>query len=924
MSLHRRSTRTWDCLLLAALALFFCWFFVGRFGIFGSKVDWISQHSVIPDYFRQQFYDTGELFPEFAANIGGGQNIYNFAYYGLYSPVILFSYLLPFVKMGDYIMISSVCMVALSAVIFYCWLLKRNFSRSICFFSALMLVLAGPVIFHSARHIMFINYMPFLCMALWGIDVYLGDAQKAGKRVFGGSPWLYIISVFLMILTSFYFSIGGMLVLCVYGLHRYLEKKEEYVMQGCKKEGFFSGLAGFGADAVRFLVPMITAVLMSAFLLVPTAAALLGKRETARSLDVAALFTPDFSAFRLMYSSYGIGLTAFMAVVLIAGLAWRKWSSRILVFSCIVVLTVPFFAWVLNGGLYPRDKALIPFLPLLIYMTACYYRRAGLWLDASAGGRLDKKRCIWGSVPYVAVILLLIRESGYTAGELTEAAGSLISQLMKGGLIGSVYQWLLLISDSVLMLLCYVLFCTRKKLFYLMAAPVLFLAVFGVSFHGTANIESREFYSEVTDEQIEKAVQEVLSQEEGFYRMEQYGTYTRNMANVNRIWDMGQYISSVYSSSYNDEYKDFCTGTFGIEEPTRNFLIQQVSQNPAFQKLMGVKYLVTVRGGISEQQTARLATSGYELCYEEGGVSVYRNDAVNPVCYMADRTIAQAEYEALTFPYSQAALNHYTVTEEGDGSSAQKAEEELEDCVKKAELTFDPQNVTGFLAEGDSWYVNTDAKQTLSARIQSEHQKEGGSYVLYLQFEVKNLHPSRELSVSVEGVQNKLSSSTHLYDNGNTVFTYALPLMSGQEEVTFSFGKGEYQLLHVEAYTEALTQLYADQVQDEFIVDQDKTKGNRLSGTIRAEKTGYLVTSIPYDENFEVRIDGKRSVCSRVNTAFVGVLVAQGEHEIELIYHAPGLETGKMLAGLGFCLFMLQLLWGFGSGTGRVSRIKVS
>ena len=57
--------------LLAALSLFFCWFFIGRFGIFGSKVDWISQHSVIPDYFRQQFYETGELFPEFALNLGG-------------------------------------------------------------------------------------------------------------------------------------------------------------------------------------------------------------------------------------------------------------------------------------------------------------------------------------------------------------------------------------------------------------------------------------------------------------------------------------------------------------------------------------------------------------------------------------------------------------------------------------------------------------------------------------------------------------------------------------------------------------------------------------------------------------------------------------------------------------------------------------
>ena len=64
-----------DAFSFDSFTLFFCWLFCGRYGVFGSKVDWISQHSVFPDYFRQQFYDTGDFFPEFAAGIGGGQNI---------------------------------------------------------------------------------------------------------------------------------------------------------------------------------------------------------------------------------------------------------------------------------------------------------------------------------------------------------------------------------------------------------------------------------------------------------------------------------------------------------------------------------------------------------------------------------------------------------------------------------------------------------------------------------------------------------------------------------------------------------------------------------------------------------------------------------------------------------------------------------
>ena len=65
-------------LLLTGLTLFFCRMFVGRYGIFGAKVDWLSQHSVLPDYFPAAvFMQRERLFPEFAPNLGGGQNIYH-------------------------------------------------------------------------------------------------------------------------------------------------------------------------------------------------------------------------------------------------------------------------------------------------------------------------------------------------------------------------------------------------------------------------------------------------------------------------------------------------------------------------------------------------------------------------------------------------------------------------------------------------------------------------------------------------------------------------------------------------------------------------------------------------------------------------------------------------------------------------------
>ena len=78
---ERRKDLLWEMALIL-LTVAACLYSTGAGNIFGAKVDWSSQHSVFPEYFRQQFYRTGQFFPEFALNIGGGQNIYNFSYYG--------------------------------------------------------------------------------------------------------------------------------------------------------------------------------------------------------------------------------------------------------------------------------------------------------------------------------------------------------------------------------------------------------------------------------------------------------------------------------------------------------------------------------------------------------------------------------------------------------------------------------------------------------------------------------------------------------------------------------------------------------------------------------------------------------------------------------------------------------------------------
>ena len=822
-------------LLLTGLTLFFCRMFVGRYGIFGAKVDWLSQHSVLPDYFRQQFYATGKLFPEFAANLGGGQNIYHFAYYGLYSPLILPSYLLPFVKMSDYIMAVSITGLTASVLLFYYWLKSRKTDTGTAFILSLMFLLAGPMIGQYSGQIMFVDYMPFLCLALIGVDRYFEQEKGA----------LFTVSVFLMIMTSFYFSIGGMLSLLLYGLHRYFEQRE----------GNRVTVRSFLRDGLCFVRSMILAVLMSGFFLVPTALALTGGRSKEQNTSFVSFFIPQITVERFAYSIYGIGLTTLVITVLLTGLLYRKVYEKVLTYGCVIVLVIPVFAYLLNGGLYIRDKVFIPFLPLLCYLIGIYLEKC----------RKKELSFIAGIVPYIITTIFV-----YIAR----------NQFVSKGIGKSI--WKVLPAESILFLICYVLYCAMKryhketKEILMLALPsVICLAVTMNTFYQMKpdRYVSRKLYRDVTGEQNRQAVKEALK-DDGYYRTEQMGSDDENAADLNRIWDVEQNITSIYSSAYNPDYQTFRQKTFGLEEPFRNGMMQSVSKNPVFQRMMGVRYIVSDSD-----------VPGYTLVKKCGTTGIYQNKDAAPVMYATDRVMTEEEYKKLAFPYNQTAFLEYAVV----GEHTESSDQNIMTAYEPVSLKMANNRTTG-------------------GAEQKTIQQEGQKQILFLRFRVDNAHPNKDVAVWINGIRNKLSAKDHVYYNENKTFTYAVPLKDGEDNISVTFGKGKYRLRHVQAYLGSLPERSELLYQSEIQVDKKQTEDNVIQGTIHVKKDGWFITSIPYDKHFKIYIDGKETEIQKVNTAFLGCKIESGNHEVKIIYHAPGTTTGKVLSLIGIAGFVLVLV----------------
>lgn len=807
---------------LAVLTVAACWFFAGRYGVFGANMDWISQHSVFPEYFRQQFYQTGQFFPEYAANIGGGQNIYNFSYYGLYNPIVLIAYLLPFVKMSDYLMAATVICLAASVCLLYGWLKKRRFSTEIALGVAVLFLLAGPMIYQSCHQIMFVQYMPFLLMAFSGVDRYW-EKGKTG---------LYTLGVFLMILTSFYFSIAGMAAIFLYGWYGY--------PKGIRKRKLFG-----------FMVPMIVAVLSAGVLLVPTAYAILQRSGSSKSQNLKELLMPNLQLDTSLYGAYSVGLTVILVVVLLGGIVCGTIRERMITVVCVALLTVPLFAWGFNGMLYVRYKSLIPFLPFFCYLTAVFLKR----MENGEIGRW-KGVFIFGSTVGVSLLALYQQGNGSRAQN---------------------YQ--LILFESAALFFFFLIFQKWKRPFLLLVPALVCLVLINHAVNGKAgNLVQKEDYQEITDSAWQDAVRDALNGETGLYRTEQSGVAKKRKDNVNRIWDMRQWTTSVYSSAYNTEYQKFRNNVFQVEQPFRNGLMQSASDNPLFQKFMGVKYVI----GRSED--------GENFTTEV-------QEAAAPVIYGTSQVVSEKTYQTMEFPYNQTMLMQYAVTNEENISEHGVTKTK---GIREADVTFAAKK--GITKEGDAWKIKTKKEQ--KATLSVEGDTSGKERILYLQFDVENEHPNRDVSIVINGIRNKLTAKSHLYYNDNTTFTYVMKLSADQKKIKVTFGEGTYKICNLKSYVSDTTVLEDDSLyQSTFTPDWNATKGNQISGSIEMEQDGYLITSIPYDSHLEIKVDGREVVTEKVNTAFVGCRMVSGEHWVTLTYHAPGLFVGKWISLAGIVLW---------------------
>lgn len=564
------------CLLLIVVCLIQILIITRLQYVFGSNIDWMKQHITFPDYFRRLFYETGDLFPDFALHLGSGQNIFYFAYYGLLNPIILFSYLLPFMDMGIYIMISSILLVIVSVILLYYFLRKNNFNKNICFFASLLLLLSSSFLFHAHRHIMFVNYMPFLILALIGVYRYF-EKKKSG---------LLIISIFLMILTSYYYSVSGLITICLYGLFYYL------------KENSSSGLKDLLKAAGCFLFRILLGILLSCILLLPVVYVILnGRNSTGINFDISYMI-PNIEITYLCNNTYAVGLNSLLLISLIYSILYLKKEYKIISILLSIIISIPIINLLLNGGLYLNGKVFIPLLPIFLLLIATMIKD------------LDKHKIKFRWLVLVFGITCLI--------------------LIENGL-----ELRLFIVETIVTFLCLYLFYKKKKYIHLL--PII-LICFGIS---TANNVSDNLTTigkyKLQQSYFSYDVVNYINQDtDSIYR---YQDDLSGANGINFSYGKLDYRTTLYSSTSNINYWKSFYNTFNNNDIYRNHFMLAQTNNLFFQKFMGIRYLLTNKE----------APTGYNKLkdYEYG--SLYENENVYPIGFSSSNLLNYDEYNQLSY-----------------------------------------------------------------------------------------------------------------------------------------------------------------------------------------------------------------------------------------------------------------------------------
>lgn len=875
--------------IFAIMALLIFWIFI-KFGkSFVREGDGFYQHYVFLHGFsrlvQEVFQNLGNGIPMFMWEMGLGLDI--IGQFSYYMTGDLFSYigvLFPQDNLEFVYNMLIILRIYVAGIAFMAYARYHNKSDVLCAIGGIMYSLCSFNLTYGMTHPFFINATIMFPIMLIAIDKLI-DKDKITTLT---------TVVFLTAIMNYYFFYKITIISFIYAIIRILCEKKDNKLQ------FFT------RKMLKIILAYIIAVLCAAIILLPT---------------IYAFFNSDRLGSEMVSynSSYyqnllvgGKGFTTTFWVpsiaILLIPIAISKFKEKenkymtIMFLVQTVMLMIPIIGSIMNGFSFPINRWSFMYIFVLIYMSLC---------GINEKLKYSKKEIlimIFTSLIYIVVLMCLDKIS--------------LNMLKMTTLFLSIFMIIILLNN---LNINYLKRVNKYVIVFIGIVICVNILAYKQEFLGIENqgniknfVDSgkvAERYASCNNliQNFDKAIENIKKQDNSFYRIGEYTKYSKNESllygykALNSYFSIGNGYVGKLSRELLNKYYEKVDALNGLDNRTK------------ITTLMSSKYY------ISPKNKNSYIPYGYKLKEEipnekdgNNTTQIYENKYYLPIGVFYDNYTLKSDYDNLTALEKEQIILDTAVIEDVENLEKYniKKDEELVNKVKETTTTEVDYNLRDdYKIVKEQEIVPNKNNQSITLQINNVIDSELYLYIEDLQYEPNNSTNDYKIIVDYNSINNVISvedkkTVAYYVDMPNKLVNLGYKKEhSGDIKITFSkSGKYKYKSIKVIAvpmnnYVNSVKKLQKNKFK------LTSYKNNYLKGNIKVESNGILQFSTPYTKGWTAFVDGQKVETINVNTAFIGIPLEQGEHEIYLKYETPWLKAGIVLTILGIIGFIILIFY---------------
>jgi uncharacterized membrane protein YfhO len=283
---------------------------------------------------------------------------------------------------------------------------------------------------------------------------------------------------------------------------------------------------------------------------------------------------------------------------------------------------------------------------------------------------------------------------------------------------------------------------------------------------------------------------------------------------------------------------------------------------------------------------AQFQPYGYSLLKQTNSYRIFKNEHALPIGFLYDAVVDKRTFDTLNFGQRDQLLLQAAVVENAQQLNLPIFPLKNID-VKTMELNKNNIQFKNATLDGSLLTIHEQAELILP----NAFAKELGELLVDIKIERVD---KKRYDLYVDDQLFAYYGDRNVYSYLKKEIVFHLGDLQKRDKITMKLSPpGQYQLkgitLTFNAYQQYLTLTKARLAQS---LKNVQFTEQRVSGQIEAQQAGILFLSIPYSEGWHIKVDDVATEALKVNSAFIGVPVTKGTHQVEMVYMTPYLPLG--------------------------------